>query len=162
MNAQHESAAMIQKLARGELSFRTRLGYVALLLAATGMTAVVLSLWISEPHLVPRTQFAFGVMSCIGASWAAFALWSLTTRRVLLALDRVIAGRMAVVFCAVFVAGAVAATFIAGNVASFAALATGLLMLGAAARVLSGARRRFAELTARRAELERAIGLATR
>ena len=158
MNTRNDSIAKIRKLAGGELSIKARLGYVALLLASTAMTTVIVSLWLTESHLPLRAGLAFGAMTLIGVSWAALSLWALTTRRILLARDRVIAGRMAVTFSAVFVAGAAAATWIAGSVASFGALATGTLMLGVAVRVLSGARRRFAALAERRAELERAIG----
>jgi hypothetical protein len=158
MNGQNDSMAMIRNLAHNELSVKARLGYVALLLAATGMTVVIGSLWISEIHLPVRTQLAFAVMSVIGASWAALAVWVLTTRRVLFALDRVIAGRMAVTFSGLFAAGALVAAIISGRAAAFGAVAAGVVMLLVAARVLVGARRRFTELAARRAELERALG----
>ena len=146
MNTKNDSIAKIRKLASGELSIKARLGYVALLLASTAMTTVIVSLWLTESQLPLRAGLAFGAMTLIGVSWAALSLWALTTRRILLARDRVIAGRMAVTFSAVFVAGAVAATFISGSAASFGALATGTLMLGVAVRVLSGARQRFAVL----------------
>jgi hypothetical protein len=157
MNTQKDSKAMIQKLAHGELSVKARLGYVALLLVASAMTVGVVSLWLTESYLPMRTQVAFGAMSLIGGSWTALAIWALSTRRVLLARDRVIAGKMSVTFTALFLAGTLAAAAMSGAPAAFGAAATGAVMFGIALRVLSSARRRFAELAARRAELERRL-----
>jgi hypothetical protein len=146
----------VRKLAGAELSLKARLGYVALLLASTGMTVVIASLWLTETALPLRTQLAFGAMCLIGVSWMALCLWALGARRPLFARDRVIAGRMAVAFTSVFLAGGVAAVFIAGNAASVGVLATGVALLALAIRTFVGARRRFAALAARRLELERA------
>jgi hypothetical protein len=157
MNTQMESMAAVQKLARGEMSMKARLGYVALLLASSAMTVVVVSLWLTEAYLPTRTHLAFGAMSLIGISWAALSTWALTTRRILLARDGVIAGRMSVAFTALFLSGAIAAVLMTGNAAAFGAAAIGTVMLAIALRVLSGASRRFAALAARRAELERPI-----
>jgi len=154
MNTPQDSMTMIRNLARGELSTKARLGYVALLLAATGMSVVIVSLWLTEPVLSLRTQLAFGAMSAIGVSWIALSLWALSTRRVLFARDRVIAGRMAVTFTSIFLTGALAAVFAGGGGAAFGALATGAVMLAAALWVLAGAKRKFAALAARRAALE--------
>ena len=153
MSPQMKSLEDVRKLAAGELSLKARLGYVALLLVSTGMTAVIVSLWLTEVALPMRTQWAFGAMTLIGASWAALALWGLGARRPLFARDRVIAGGMAVTFTSVFAAGAIAAVIIANNGAAYGLLATGVVMLGAALKVFAGARRRFAELSARRAVL---------
>src|SRR6266542_6921921 len=95
-------AAAIQRLADVELSLRSRLGYVALLLAALMMTGVVGALWLTEPALPLRTQIGFALMVVIGLSWVAFALRVLTSRRMLLARHRIVAGRMAVAFTALF------------------------------------------------------------
>ncbi|HEY6125636.1 MAG TPA: hypothetical protein VIV63_13375 [Steroidobacteraceae bacterium] len=158
MNTQMESMAMVRKLAQGELSVRARLGYVALLLASSAMTVVILSLWLTEPVLPLRAQIAFGVMSLIGISWITLAIWALATRRILLARDRVIAGRMSVAFTALFLVGALAAVFMTFSAAAYGAAATGGVMFVVAMRVLAGAKRRFAELAARRAELEMGSG----
>ena len=93
MNSQNDSIANINRIAGGELSLKARLGYVALLLASSAMTTVIVSLWLTEQHLPLRAKLAFGVMSMIGAAWAALSVWALSTRRVLLARDRLIAGR---------------------------------------------------------------------
>ena len=120
MSPQMKSLHEVRQLADGELSLKARLGYVALLLVASGMTTVILSLWLTEAALPLRTQAAFGVMSLIGASWTAFSAWALATRRPLFARDRVIAGRMAVAFTALFLAGAIAAVIVANNTATVA------------------------------------------
>jgi hypothetical protein len=157
MNTQNESMAMVQKLARGELSVRARLGYVALLLVSSAMTMVIMSLWLTEAWLPLRAHIAFGVMSVIGVSWAALSIWALTTRRVLLARDRVIAGRMSVMFTALFLASAIVAVLMTGKAAAFGAAATGAVMFAIAWRVLAGARQRWAELAAQKAKLESEI-----
>lgn len=158
MNPQNDSANAIRELARGELSVKARLGYVALLLAAGCMTTVIFSLWLTEPALPLRTHAAFGAMCVIGASWMALATWALTTRRVLFARDQVIAGRMAVIFTAVFTAGALAAVIATRSDAALGAFVMGAVMLLAAFIVSRRARRRFTALSARRAELERLLG----
>ncbi len=142
------------RLAETELSFRSRIGYVALLLAALGMTAVVAALWMTEPALPLRTQLAFAVMTLIGLSWSAFALRVLTHRRPLLARHGIVAGRMAVTFSAVFLLGALAVGYATGERAGYAAAGLGVAMVGAAAAALAHAHRRFGRLTARRRELE--------
>jgi hypothetical protein len=147
----------IRRLANGELSVKSRMGYVALLLVASAMSTVVLSLWLTEPSLPTRTQAAFAVMSLIGCAWLGLALWALNTRRPLFAKDEVIAGTMAVVFTSVFVAGALAAVIMSGAAAAWGALITGAGMLAIAVWRLVRAQRRFTRLAVRRAELERAL-----
>jgi len=146
------------RLADAELSLRSRLGYVALLLAAVAMTAVVASLWLTEPALPLRTRAAFGALTVIGLSWAGFALWVLTHRRVLLGRQGIVAGRMAVTFSTVFLAGALAIGVTGGRRAAFAAAGVGLVMVGAAVTALVLAHRRVDRLAARRRALEREIG----
>lgn len=153
MSPQMKSLQEVRQLAGGELSLKARLGYVALMLVSTAMTAMIVSLWLTEVDLPQRTQLAFGVMSVIGASWMAFSLWALLARRPLFARDRLIAGRMAVAFTSVFLVGAVAAVLITGHAAAYAVSFTGVAMLAAAIRILLDARRRFAELWVRRSAL---------
>jgi hypothetical protein len=153
MNPQMKSLQDVRGLAGGELSLKARLGYVALLLVSTAMSGVIASLWLTEGFLPLRTQAAFGAMSVIGASWVGLSIWALKARRPLYARDRVIAGRMAVAFTALFLAGAIAGVFMAGTPAAYAAVATGVALFGMAIGALVSARRRFAELTARREQL---------
>jgi hypothetical protein len=158
MTTQQDSMVMIQKLAQGELSVKARLGYVALLLVSSAVTVGVRSLWLTETYLPLRAQLAFGAQSLSGLSWAALAIWALTTRRILLARDRVIAGRMSVAFTALFLAGAIADVAMTGAAAALGAAATAAVIFAIAWGVLAGARRQFAALAARRAELEREMG----
>ena len=153
MTAQMKSLQDVRQLACAELSLAARLGYVALLLVATGMTVIIGSLWLTEAGLPLRTQLAFGALCLIGSSWVALSVWALAARRPLFARDRVIAGRMAVAFTAVFVTGAIGAVVIANNVAAYAVLAIGVAMLALAVRVLIGARKRYEALLSRRSAL---------
>ncbi len=158
MTPQNESLIDVHELVKSETSLKRRVGYVALLLAAAAMTTVVVALWLTEPSLPPRTHAAFGAMSAIGVAWIALAAWALTTRRVLFARDRVIAGRMAVTFTSVFALGALVILIASGSAAAAGAFGTGVVMVAAAVVVLRQARRRFAALDARRVELERELG----
>ncbi|HEV7243229.1 MAG TPA: transmembrane transport protein [Thermoanaerobaculia bacterium] len=152
------SVAEVQRLILGELSLRARVGYVALLLVALAMTTVIASLWLTEPHLPVRTQIAFAVMAGIGSSWAAYAAWVLTRRRVLLAGHRIIAARMAVAFTAVFVAGSLAlGIWSSMGRPAYAAAALGAMMLIVAVAMLLSSRRRFDALMERRGALEREL-----
>jgi hypothetical protein len=157
MNPQSISFENARALVRAESSLKARLGYVGLLLLSAGMTAVVISLWLTEPSLPRRTQFAFGTMSFIGASWCAFAWWALRARRPLFARDRVIAGGMGVSFTAFFTMTALVAAAFSGSPAAYGAFGTGVVMLVAAIAVFTQARRRHAALAARRLELERSL-----
>ncbi len=154
MNMQAQSLAEVRRLSGQVLSLKARLGYVALLLPASGMTTVIGSLWLTEPSLPLRTHLAFGAMCLIGVAWAALAIWVLRARRPLYARDRVSAGVMAGTFTTVFLAGTVAAVIIANNAAAYAALLTGVVLWAGAIGALISARRRFAELSKRRAALE--------
>ena len=145
-----------------QLSTGARLGHVALLLAALTMLIVAGSLWLSEPGLPARTRAAFALIMGVAGAWCAYALWVLTSRRPLLAAHRVVAGRMAVAFSAIFVAGAGALGYVTDSRAPYAAAALGLAMLGAAAAILVRARRVHAALVARRAALERELSMTPR
>jgi hypothetical protein len=150
--------ASLQQVLDTQLSRRSRLGYVALLLVSLAMAGIVGSLWLTEPVLVARVQVGFALIVGIALAWSGFAIWTLATRRPLLGQDRVIAGRMAVTFTSIFAASAIALALADGRPASYGAAATGLVMLGAAAAVLARARRHVARLTARRQALERELG----
>jgi hypothetical protein len=148
----------IRPLLDRELSRPSRFGHAILLLASLTMTVVVASLWWSEPVLPTRTEVAFAVMTLIGLSWAIFAGWVLTTRRVLLGQDGVLAGRMAVLFTSAFVIGALIIGYMNGGAAPYAAAVMGLALLAAAIAVLIRAQRRVVRLIARREALERELG----
>jgi hypothetical protein len=156
MNPADDTRSRMQHMAATELSLPSRLGYVALLLTSLTMTCIVGALWLTEPALPMRAQLAFAVMIVIGLSWAVFAVWVLTQRRVLFARDGIVAGRMAVTFTAVFVIGALAVA--RGRSAAYLAAMLGMVTLGAALAMLTRAHRRFARLTERREALERELG----
>lgn len=102
--------AMQERLAT-ELSLRSRVLYTLLLLVDLAIGAVVASLWLTEPDLPTRTHIAFGVLLLIAIVWAVVFGWTLARRKVLLAKHRVVTSRIAVFFCAVFTAGALAVAF---------------------------------------------------
>jgi hypothetical protein len=147
----------LRQLTATELSLPSRLRYLCLLLIAATMTAIVAALLLTEPQLPVRTSFALAILAVIGTSWMAFAAWVLTRRRVLLGSHRIVAGWLSVVFSAVFAIGALALGFAMSSAAAFAAAAMGAAMLMVAVLMLVRARRRFASLSKRRAELERAL-----
>lgn len=146
-----------QALVQTELSPGSRLRYGALLIAAAMAATVTGSLWLTESNLVPRTQFAFLVMTAIGLSWVGFAAWALIRRNVMLAQQRVIAGRMAVVFTGLFVVGSAIAVSVSNRPTAFAAFITAVSMLIIAIAMLLRAQRFLTLLNQRRAELERAL-----
>lgn len=153
------SAADLQRLADTELSLKSRLGYVVLLLVSLMMSGAVGSLWATEPLLPARTQIAFAAMVLIGLSWSGFALWVLNSRRILLARHSIIAGRMSVMFTSVYLCGALAVGYAKGGGGAFAGAGVGAAMLIAAVVVLRRAHRKFSELAARRQMLARQLGV---
>jgi hypothetical protein len=148
----------LRQLTALELSLPSRLRYVALLLAASAMSAIVIALLVTEPSLPMRTSMALGVMAIIGVSWMIFAAWVLTRTRLLLGSHRIVAGRLAVAFSTVFVIGAVAVGLTTSNASPFAAAAMGAVMLSVAVAMLARAKRQFAQLSRRRDELQRLLG----
>jgi hypothetical protein len=148
----------LRQLTALELSLPSRLRYVALLLAASTMSAIVIALLVTEPMLPMRTSIALGVMAVIGVSWMIFAAWVLTRKRVLLGSHRIVAGRLAVVFSTVFVIGALSVGLTTSNASPFAAAAMGAVMLSVAVTMLARAKRQFAQLSKRRDELQRLLG----
>jgi hypothetical protein len=149
------SVDQMQRSVARELSLSARLFHAGLLLVSAGMSATVGGLLLTEPALPARTRIAFGVMTAIGASWAIFAGWVLSRRRVMLAKQRVIAGWMAVVFTSVFVAGA---WLLRGELGRSATGAS-TVMWAVAVVWLATARRRYASLLARRRALEQPGGV---
>jgi hypothetical protein len=154
MSTIDDTERLVRRLAKSELSMTSRLGYVALLLVAGAMTVIILALLTTEVGVPARTRTAFAIMSLIGVSWIGLATWALTTSRPLAARDRVVAGWMAVTFTSLFVVGTALAALISHDAAAWRALALGLGLLWLAVQALRKARRRLAELVARRAQLE--------
>jgi len=127
----------VRRMLRAELSFRTRAAYLAALLLTTTFAIALLSLWLTEPRLPARTHVAFALLVMINIGWSAFCAWALAQRKVLYARQGVIAGRIAVLWSAVFVVGAVAAGYASGRAgAGLLAALLGMLLLGAAVLML--------------------------
>lgn len=147
----------LRRLTALELSLPSRLRYLALLLAASAMTAIVIALLVTEPGLPTRTSAALGVMAVMGASWMTFAAWVLTRKRVLLGSHRIVAGRLAVIFSMVFVLGALSVGLTTSSGSPFMAAAIGAVMLSVAVTVFARAKRQFDHLSKRRDELQRLL-----
>lgn len=141
------SVEQMQRIVAGQLSLWSRIAYTALLVVSLLMAGGLGSLLLTEEGLPRRTQVAFVVMIFIGLSWVAYAGWVLTSRRVLLAGHRIIAARMAITFTSIFVIGALV-------LSQWPAVLFGTALLTVATAMFFHARRRFAELMARRRELE--------
>jgi hypothetical protein len=139
----------MQNRMRSELSTGSRLGHTAVGVAGLGMAALALSLLATEPVLPVRTQAAFVVIALGGLAWAAFAVWVLTRRRVLLAQHHVAASALATVLSAVFLTGAIVLRAQAGMLA----IGFNAAMLAFAVGWLLRARRRVVRLRARAAAL---------
>ena len=151
-------AADLRRLTILELSLPARMGYIALLLAASTMTAIVSALLLTEPGLPLRTSIALAVMAAIGLSWMGFAVWVLSHKRILLGRQRIVASRLAVAFSSVFVVGALLIGYATARSSALAAAGLGVLMLSVALSMLIRARRAFAQLSKRREALERQLG----
>ncbi len=158
--ARAASLADITDAVRGGLALGPRLGYVLLLVVSVAGAGALGSLWATEPALPVRTHVAFAGLLGILLAWASLAAWVLGTRRVLLGRDRVIAGRLAVTFAALYTAGMAAAGTMSGRPGAWLAASLGLAMIAAAAWLLRRAIRQAVALTARRDALARQLGQA--
>ena len=144
----------IRSRVTAELSWAARLRYICLLLTASTMTVIVVALLLTEPALPLRTFIAFAALAAIGGSWTLFSVWVLSRRRILLGWHRVVAGRIAVIASAIFVAGSAMTGAMTEWPAAWAAAGLGAVMLVAATALLVRARRSFLQLSQRRAALE--------
>jgi hypothetical protein len=155
------SVADVQRLSAAHLSLPSRIGHALLLVAALTVAAAVGSLLATESSLPLRTRVAFLLIVGIGLAWAVFAAWVLARRRVLFGTQRVVAARMGLVFSALCAIGMWAVGYCAdfGRPAYVGALAESLLCVVAAV-LLVKAHRRVQELSHRKRELERQLGIA--
>lgn len=149
--------AQLHQLTARLLSPASRYGHVALLIAALLMCVLLSSLLLTEANLPARTSFAFSVMLGIGVSWVAYACWVLRYRRPLLGMHRVVAAWMALVFTALFLAGAIAMLLGSGGLSYRPAVFAGGCLFALALVLLFRARAQVARLRAQRAELERQL-----
>ncbi len=151
------SAAELQRLATNQLSSAARAGHLALLLAALTVVVVTASLVLTEVALAPRALAAFGAVIVMGACWVAYAVWALTTRRLMLPTHRVVAARMALTFSAVFSVASALVAILVPAVTAWWAVAFGGVMCLVAWGVLQRARATVDRLRARRHEIELAL-----
>ncbi|MGH8052022.1 MAG: hypothetical protein ACRERV_12805 [Methylococcales bacterium] len=139
------------------LSTRARLGHVGLLLAALAMSIVLVALLVTEPGIPMRTHIAFAVMLAMSLSWTGYTIWVLKNRWTLLANHRIVAGKMAVAFTAIFTIAALATGFSTGKSTGFLAAGMGAALLVIAIGLLARAKQRFIFLQNRRVQLEREL-----
>lgn len=141
---------------RGELSTPRRWFYRAVLLAASVMTAAILSLWMTESGPLPlRLHVAFGALSLIGCAWIGVLTWILWIRRCPTALDQIATGWVATGACALFLVVAVVTAVTRGD--QQAAIWLGLIgisFLSVAVMMLCRAYAWREELRRKLAELE--------
>ncbi len=141
-------------LADTHLSFRARAGHLALLLAALGMGTLVAALLLTEHALPTRTVIAFAAMLVIALAWSGYAIWVLGARKTMLAHQRIMAGRIAVLAAALFTGGAALLGLTAQMPAAWAATGLGAILLAVAAVILRRAQQEYRAHLARRQELE--------
>ena len=144
---------------RGELAPARRWLYRATLLAASVVTAAIVSLWTTEPRSLPlRLHVAFAALTAVGAGWIAVLTWILTRRNCPTALDRLATSWMATVACVLFLAVSIPVALSRGRT-GHAALwlgAVGVLFLCVAAFNLWGAYTLRAKLRSQLAVLKQA------
>jgi hypothetical protein len=137
-------------LAETELSRVSRLGQVTLLLAFVVMVGTIGLLGITEPLLPSRFRVVFAAITAIGVLGTVSALWTLSTRGVVLARHRVIGCRVAVAFAAMIVLGASIIGVVKGIPTAFAVAGFGVILLGGTIALLRQENRKLSALTARR------------
>ncbi|MEU8076841.1 hypothetical protein AB0B31_15490 [Catellatospora citrea] len=136
----------------GPLSLRRRVLTVVALLGGLLGAAFVGVLWLTEPALPGRTQLAFGVLVLIGLGWAGYGGWVLSRRTPLFALDRVVAGWLALAASGLLAGLTVLVAVTRGGV-SPVAYAVVVLLVAIAAGILLRARALRAALLRRKREL---------
>ena len=104
-----------------------------------------------------RTTIAFWVLLAIAAAWVAYGLRVLSKRRPRLANREVVAGRMSLLFSAIFTIGTMLVGLAhSGNVVTPATWLGGTMVLVALANLLRAHQRR-AQLQSLRERLEREL-----
>jgi hypothetical protein len=144
----------VMAMARTQVSFRSRMLHLGLLLLASGMCVTLASLLATEEGLPTRTLTALAGLLAINLAWAAYAAWVLTARRTLLFNHRVIAAWIALAAATAFTAGAAALGMASGATAASLAAGLGLALIALSATLLIRARRDLQALQRRRAQLE--------
>lgn len=137
------------------LSLPRTIGRVAAGIAGLALAGVIGVLWATEPtEPPPRTHVAFAVLVAIGLAWAGLSVVTIA-RRPMFALDRVLAGWLAVASSAVLTPGLIMLALSRGSaVAAVAGAGVGLCALAGAVTLLSRARSYHRRLAARHQELD--------
>lgn len=143
-----------RQLLRG-LSLPRRVTHVVAGLGGLAGASLIGYLWATEPDPLPaRTQAAFAALIAIGLAWTVFGGWALT-RHPLFAVDRVIAGWLAVVFSTLLTAGMVVlAVSRGGGAGALASAGLGLIAVAVAVAALVRARVYRRDLLTRQRSLE--------
>ncbi|MER5322245.1 hypothetical protein [Streptosporangium roseum] len=144
---------MIGRLS-GPLSPRNRIGAVVALLGGFVGAVGVGLLWATEPELPGRTHLGFGTLVTLCLAWTAYGAWTVTRRTPLFALDRVIAGWLAVTATGLLTVAAIAIAAVRGTWVGLAGVALAVTLATVAVVILARARARRAALLRRRRELE--------
>jgi hypothetical protein len=136
----------------GPLSLRRRLAVTTAMLGGLLGAGFVGLLWLTEPALPVRTQVAFGALVLVGLAWAGYGAWALRRRTPLFALDRVIAGWLALGATGLLAALAVAVGLSRGPLHPLAYAAV-VVLVGVAVVNLVRARAQRRALLRRKREL---------
>jgi hypothetical protein len=157
LHARTPLESALAELTERTLSRGERAGHVALTLFAAAMALVVAMLLATEPGIPMRTTIAFWVLLAIAVSWVAYGLRVLSRRRPLLAEREVVAGRMGLLYSAVFTAGTMAVGMVNAGQLVTPATWLGATMTAVALANLLRAQWRRAQLVALRERLEREL-----
>ena len=138
------------------LSLPRRIGQVLAGLGGLTVAVTITLLWATEPGELPlRTRIAFAAIIGVGTTWAGFAGWVIA-RRPLFAIDRLIAGWLAVAFSVLTTLGLPTVAVMRGSGAAAGASAgLGVVLTAAAGVTLVRARAYRRTLLARRDRLQR-------
>lgn len=149
--------AALAELTERTLSRAERGFHIGLTLFAAGMGAMFLAVLATEPWIPLRTTIAFWVMAAIAAAWVAYGLRVLSGRRPLLANREVVAGRMSLLFSAVFTIGTMLVGWVNAHNAITPATWMGAAMVLVALANLIRAHLRRAQLQALLERLQREL-----
>lgn len=144
----------VMLLAKTQVSFRSRMGHLALLLITAGMCVALTSLLATEQGLPARATAALAALLAINAAWTAYAAWVLAARRTLLFNHRVVAGWIALAATVVFAIGATVLAVATETAAAWPAAGLGFALVAVAAARLMHAKRDLKLLLLRRADLQ--------
>ncbi len=159
LNSTGLTVDQVQEMVRRELSAPSRICYLLLFMMAFTAAGLIDTLWLTEPMPLPlRTHISFGLLVAVNLAWSGLSAWVLSRRKVLYALDHVIAGWMAVTFCGVFLLAGLGIAIVRMNItASVSFGLLGMIQLVVAIAILTRARHRREHLLARRQELTDAL-----